>query len=112
MPVCICSCSETPTANNPYDPSYDLPEPQDIEAVFLLNGKIELSWKYEAINIEGFALKRRVGAIWQEEFQILSPGTRLWIDENVPSGEFVQYRIAVFADDNYSDFIPSVTVNN
>ena len=88
----LCSCSKNPTANNPYDPNFDLPEPQNIEAVFLLNGHIELSWEYEAINIEGFTLKRQVGTVWQEELQIFSPDTRLWIDENVPTGEFVQYR--------------------
>ena len=105
------SCSDTPTANNPYDPNYDLPEPYNIDAELLSDGNIELNWEYENINIEGFAIKRRVGTIWQDEYQIVSPDIRSWTDENVPAGEFVQYRIAAFAGDNFSDYIPSITIS-
>ena len=51
-------CSEQPTRDNPYELSYDLPEPVilNVEDVSLTS-KL-LIWEYELDNIEGFVINR------------------------------------------------------
>ncbi|MCF7919927.1 MAG: hypothetical protein K9N06_08435 [Candidatus Cloacimonetes bacterium] len=107
----ILSCSEKPTASNPYDLNYDLPEVSNL-VLEQLSGSIRISWDYELENIEGFSIKRRVGTVWQDDFALAPADAREWIDDDVPGGEYIQYRIAAFAGDNFADFVPSETVGN
>ncbi|MDP8321627.1 MAG: SUMF1/EgtB/PvdO family nonheme iron enzyme [Candidatus Stygibacter australis] len=107
----LLSCSEEPIRDNPYDPGFDLPEPEissldDISLTCKL-----LSWDYELDNIEGFMINRRDDTVWQEEIMV-SPDERTWLDTAAAVNKHIQYKIKAVAGENESDYVNSVILDN
>ena len=107
----LLSCSDEPTRNNPYDPGFDMPEPEisgldDIS----LTSKL-LSWDYELDNIEGFMISRRDDNVWQEEL-LVSPDARTWLDTAAAVNKHIQYKIKAVAGENESEYVNSVIMDN
>ncbi|MDP8209915.1 MAG: SUMF1/EgtB/PvdO family nonheme iron enzyme [Candidatus Stygibacter australis] len=111
LSVLILSCTEQPTRDNPFDPGFDLPEPEisgldDIS----LTSKL-LSWDYDLDNIEGFMINRRDDSDWQEEVMV-APDARTWLDTAAAVNKHIQYKIKAVAGENESEFVNSVILDN
>jgi len=111
LSVLLLSCTEQPTRDNPYDPGFDLPEPEisgldDIS----LTSKL-LSWDYELDNIEGFLINRRDDTVWQEGI-LVTPDERTFLDTAAAVNKHIQYKIKAVAGENESDYVNSVILDN
>jgi len=111
LSVLLLSCTEQPTRDNPYDPGFDLPEPEisgldDIS----LTSKL-LSWDYDLDNIEGFMINRRDDTVWQEGVYA-PPDARTWLDTAAAVNNHIQYKIKAVAGENESEYVNSVIVDN
>jgi formylglycine-generating enzyme required for sulfatase activity len=107
----LVSCSEQPARDNPYDLSYDLPEPEIISVEHISLSTKLLTWEYELDNIEGFMINRREDTVWQEGVMV-SPDQRTYLDTAVAVNKHIQYKIKAMAGENESDYVTSVILDN
>ncbi|MCF7913505.1 MAG: SUMF1/EgtB/PvdO family nonheme iron enzyme [Candidatus Cloacimonetes bacterium] len=107
----LLSCSETPTRDNSYDLSFDLPEPEITGLVDISLTTKQLNWEYDLENIEGFMINCCEDTIWQEGIMI-SPDKRAYLDTAAAVNKHIQYKIKAIAGDNESDYVTSVILDN
>ena len=100
----IVSCSEPPTRNNPYDPHFDMPEPENVQIEHISLTEKKISWEFEIDNIEGFRISRRDSSDWIIVCEAACD-LREYIDAAIPVNVNIQYKIVAFADINCSEDI-------
>jgi uncharacterized protein len=86
---------------------YDVPlPPTDLNARVINEKEVELTWKDESGNEDGFRLERRTPSTQYEELKILPANQTSHIDQTVEPKQFYYYRIQAFnllGDSSYSN---------
>ncbi len=96
---------------NPYDPSYTLPGPSNLNIEQIAVNKCRLTWQDNSLSEEGFKIARKKdNEDWNVDYATVTESLTEYIDSNIiPNSEY-KYRVKACYDEISSEFIET-TIN-
>jgi hypothetical protein len=99
----VLSCSKETIS-----PDDNLTAPSNLTLQQIDLESIQLNWQDNSTAEEGFRIDRKIGENnWEDNYQILAENTTTFIDSNLTIYDYYYYRIKVFIDNDFSNYIES-----